>query len=218
MKTMAGWVLAVFLSLLNLANAQSIRVGIGGGLGFLKEGTVYSNALANQGYGFGPIVFSYSGITKIGLPLQRLNIVLGFSYIPLSGNDSPYLLFRDRNANPDRGTISDTRAKLFEASLGPEWYLLKEGMGPHIGFRVQLVQMGPITSKLTAGLLTHSQRIDGWTRVGAGITGGIEVPEGSTFSVDIRGHYNFNWLFEESNGEPGLDAWGVGTTLLVSIL
>ena len=218
MKTKAAWTLVLILTAMNLGTAQSVRLGMGGAIVSLKQATVYSKTFGDQGYGFGPTVISLTGMTKILSPWQRLNIVLGFSYIPLSSTGWPHLIVDESGGPFGHTAMFDSHATLIAASIGPEWYLLKGGIGPHVGLHGRLVHMSSVVSEIDTGPFAQTETLEGWTRVGVGITGGIEIAESPRISIDIRGQYNFDWLFQQGDGEPGLDAYGLEATVLYTIL
>ncbi len=218
MTTKVRWTLVFVIAVLNLGTAQTVRVGIGGAVVALKGATVYSKTYDDQGYGFGTTAFSFIGTTKVLTPWHGLNINLGFSYIPLSASGWAHFMVDEFGSPIEHYAIFHSRAKLIAASLGPEWYLLKGTIGPHIGVLMRLVHMTPVSSDISVGPLALPAQRDGWTRFGIGITGGVEVAESSPISVDIRGHYNFDWLFQQGDGEPGLDEYGLEATVLFSIL
>ena len=218
MRTKVGLTLSAALIAVNFGSAQTVRVGVGAGIESLKGESVYSRSLSDFGYGFGPTEFSFSGMTKIGLPSLGLNLVLGCSYIPLAGNGQSDYFTDEDGLTYQRISMLDSRGSLFAASFGPEWFVRKAGIGPYVGLRARFVHMSSIATTSRSGNQILTQNVDGWTRLGIGITGGIEVPENSPISIDIGGHYNFDWRLDGYDGEPGLDEYGLTATVLVSIL
>jgi len=218
MRTKVGLTLSAALIAVNFVSAQTVRIGVGAGLESLMRGSIYTSPLSDFGYGFSPAEFSFSGLAKIGLPSLGLDLVFGCTYIPLSGNDQSDFFTGEDGLTYQRISMLDSRASLFAASIGPQWFVRKPGIGPYVGLRLSVVHMSSIASTVRSGAQILTKDGDGWTRLGFGITGGIEIPESSPVSIDIGGHYNFDWMLDGVIGEPGLDEYGLTATVLVSIL
>lgn len=219
MKKLMRFVPLALMLVAQLSTSQTLRVGIGVGGAVLKSHTIYTATNSDRGYGFGPVEPSFQGVAKVALSFQRMNVVARFSFVPLRGNGSSdwvsYAVAFPFESMPH----TDTHADLTNASIGVEWFIFKESSGPHLGLRALLSLLSNVRSESRVVQTTVlRQTFDGWTQFGFGITGGVEIPVYSSIAIDLGGHYNFDWLFGGRDGEPGLDAYGLEASVLVTVL
>ena len=199
------------------ASGQIVRLEVGMGPAFLRSPNIYTSPVAHFGFGFGPTVLAYRGEVKFPISLQKLVIVGGFSYLPFAGTGNPAWV---ESANYVGGVPSriDYSSGLSVVSVGTEWYLVKGVLDPYLGLRLQILHLRAIEQRRQYPGFTETRTDDGWTRFGLGVVGGVEVPVNELLSLDLKGHYNFDWVFAGRNGNPGLDEYGLTVGFLLTLL
>ncbi len=206
------------ISTASISWSQSLEVGVGAGIAILKSATLYTDPIPDGGYGFGPTEPSYQMIAKYPLHVNRMIILAGITYVPLSSN-ATIASSGDDFRYPGYGTLSGItyHASMMSILVGVEWFLHKEGSGPYFGTHVLILSLSSINVEKRFAYGTVAEKIDGWPLFDVGIHAGYSIPLTPIFVLEVGGHYNLGWIMEQYDAPRGLNAFGADVRVLFAL-
>jgi Outer membrane protein beta-barrel domain len=181
MKKITTILLAVLLSCLFIQNtkAQSIDLGIGGGLTFVQSPTSYTDLT-----GFSS-EFHVGIKGKLNFPLIPITPIGFIDYHFLNGTESTSL-----------GDFN-TKQNILTLGLGGELSLVPGPLSPYVGLDFEFNKLGDYT---VTGPLGES-KIGSVSRTGLGIDAGVMIKLIPLFNVDVSLKYQMLNLFGKESGE-----------------
>ncbi|MCL5031252.1 MAG: porin family protein [Bacteroidetes bacterium] len=178
------FVFLFFLFLSNIASAQLVRFGLGGGLTSLKSPDAFVNSIENNGLGFSNN-YHLTAIVKFNFPLIPITPAAFIDYHILRGSGS-------RNSNN-----IETSLNIFSIGVEGELIIIPLPLvKPYVAADISYNKFGDLqeTSQLGSG----SQ--PGMTRYGGALGVGAEITALPSIDLDLSIKYQlFNLVGKDSN-------------------
>lgn len=178
--------------------AQSLSLGVTGGITTVQSPDAYTNDISDGGYGFGSSPH-YGLKAKLGLPLLPLTVTGQLVYSNLSGEEG--------GIEMDQG--------LLIMGAGIEWGILPipGPVNPYVAFDLFYSNFGELTSKV--GSVENS--VEGFSRTGIGIGAGVELTILPKIDLEASAKYNFNNLIGKVDGEDNINTINISASVLLNL-
>jgi hypothetical protein len=118
-------ILLVLLIASSISFAQSIKVGLGGGLAIVNGPEGFTNDISKNGLGFST-EYQVGLKGKFGLPLLPFKIIAEANYMLLNGEESFNMSFEGENVK----IKAETEASMFSFGVGAEYSLIPGPISP----------------------------------------------------------------------------------------
>jgi hypothetical protein len=192
------FILSLFLLFSINVQAQSIRLGLGGGLTSLTSPNYYTDNISNGAYGFKGN-YHFGLIAKLNIPLLPITpaVFIDYHYLNSSGKfDSAEVSYSQR---------------IFSIGIEGEWdFLSLPVVKPYLLVNVALNNFGELNA-------TTSNQIFGqpsFTRYGAGFGIGTVLSVIPSMDLDLSAKYNFMNLVGKKSGEGSINAFTLNLLIL----
>jgi len=200
MKKNFGFIFILsFLFIFSLtANAQSIRLGLGGGLTSITSPSYYTDNISNGGYGFKGN-YHLGLIAKLNLPLLPITpaLFIDYHYLNSSGQF-------------DTAAISFTQ-RIFSIGAEGEWdFLPLPFVKPYLLVNFALNHFGELQATTANQIYGQSS----FTRYGVGVGVGTLLSVIPSMDLDLSAKYNFMNLLGKSSGEGDIKAFTLNLLVL----
>jgi Outer membrane protein beta-barrel domain len=200
MKKNIGLVFLLYFFLLfsfNI-NAQSIRLGLGGGLTSITSPSYYTDNISNGAYGFKGN-YHLSLIAKLNLPLLPITpaFFIDYHYLNSSGQfDSVEVSYSQR---------------IFSIGVEGEWdFLPLPIVKPYLLVNVALNNFGELKATTSNEIFGQSS----FTRYGAGVGLGTVLSVIPSMDLDLSAKYNFMNLVGKKSGEGAINSFTLNLVIL----
>ncbi len=165
-------------------NAQSLRIGLGGGISKVTGPDDYTNSIVSKNGGLGfDSEYLLGGKAKFGLPIIPLNIVGSVYYHSFDGEA--------------KSINTETSASLLSIGIGAEWGIIPGPVSPYVGLDFLINSFGDVEIKDANG--KHTEEIG--SRYGIGIGAGVDFKLLPKVDIDLCAKYNFNNLLGKDDKE-----------------
>ncbi len=175
--------------------AQSFKLGVGGGMTMVQGNDAFDAADMSTGYHFG-------AKAKLGLPLLPVKFTGQVYYNTFSGSQDVF------------GYNVDVSTSMLIIGAGAEYSLIPGPVSPYLGLDVFLASAGE-TKFEAAGL--PEQTIEGNSRMGLGLGAGLDFKLLPMFDIDAAVKYNMYNLVGKEDGEEDFNAVTVTVNFMFGI-
>lgn len=191
-KKILTLVTALMISV-SVANAQGISIAPTAGLTVVAGPEEFTNDISEGGLGFSSAPhFGVKG--RFSLPLIPLAITGQVLYTSFSGEGERMIT--------DGGTVPvETESSLLIFGVGAEYNFVPGPISPYLGFDFFYANLGDKKTTLTSSDLPYEPTVDGESRTGIGIGGGLQIGIIPLIDVDVAAKYNINNLLGKEDGE-----------------
>jgi opacity protein-like surface antigen len=179
----------------NNVQAQSFKLGVGGGVTMVQGYEVFDEADMSTGYHFG-------AKAKLGLPLLPIKFTGQVYYNTFSGSQD--LGF---------GYSADYSSSLLILGAGAEYSLIPGPISPYLGADVFLSSFGKF--KVESPIINGED--DGYSRMGLGLGAGLDFKLLPMFDIDAAVKYNMYNLVGKEDGEEDFNAVTVTVNFMFGI-
>lgn len=186
-KTAIVLVILAFIGI-SQAQAQSFKIGVGGGLTLVQGSDLFDAYDMATGYHFG-------AKAKIGLPLLPIKITGQVYYNTFSGG---------QDVDPEFTGIShvDVSTNLIILGAGFEYSLIPGPVSPYLGADLFYSSLGKIEYEPANPMVTDEAD----SRMGLGLGAGLDFKLLPMFDIDLAAKYNFYNLVGKEDGEEDFNA------------
>ncbi len=192
------FVFLFFLFLSNIASAQLVRFGLGGGLTMFKSPDSYTNSVENNGLGFSNS-YHLTAIAKLNFPLIPITPAAFIDYHVLRGSGT------------FNSSSTETSQNIFSFGLEGEFSIIPLPLvKPYAVVDISYNKFGDlqVTSPLGSG------SVPGMTRYGAALGVGAEITALPSIDLDLSLKYQMFNLVGKDSGEPSVNAITLNLILL----
>lgn len=174
-------------------SAQGISIAPTAGLTVVAGPEEFTNDISEGGLGFSSAPhFGVKG--RFSLPLIPLAITGQVLYTSFSGDGEGMIA--------DGVTVPiETESSLLIFGVGAEYNFVPGPISPYLGFDLFYANSGDTKITSTASNFSYEQKIDGESRTGIGIGGGLQIGIIPLIDVDVAAKYNINNLLGKEDGE-----------------
>lgn len=174
-------------------SAQGISIAPTAGLTIVTGPEEFTNDISEGGYGFSSAPhFGVKG--RFSLPLIPLAITGQVLYTSFSGDGEGIIT----------GGVTvpiETESSLLIFGVGAEYNFVPGPISPYLGFDLFYANLGDTKVTSTASNFSYEQTVDGESRTGIGIGGGLQIGIIPLIDVDVAAKYNINNLIGKEDGE-----------------
>lgn len=199
--TLTAVILAVLVSL--PVNAQSLKIGVGGGI---TQNLNTTNLLASAASG-GELKlgtdYHYGLKAKVGLPLLPITIVGSWFYNSLK-TDTEVAGFK-----------YEYDASFSTLGIGAEMGFIPGPISPYLGLDILYTTLGESTFKATG---SPDFTMGGNNRFGLGIGAGIDLGIIPKLNIDVMAKYQMNNLFGKEDGEEKLNTFNATVLIMFNAI
>ena len=205
-------IFAVMLSF--TVNAQSISIGVGGGLTNVAGSEDYTNETSNNGLGYST---EWNGgvIAKLGLPLVPITPRAFILYHSLNGNGGspPLPLTKGNSIN---STDIENSQSILSVGLGVQYGFIPipVGVDPYLAIDLLYNNFGE-RKKTSFGIDSTFSSV---SRFGLGLGVGAEISIIPVLNIDVLVSYQMMNLVGKEDGESSLSTLTLDAFLLFSLL
>lgn len=177
----------------SVVSAQGISIAPTAGLTIVTGPDALSNDISEGGLGFSSAPhFGVKG--KFSLPLIPLAITGQVLYTSFSGEGETMIT--------DGVTVPlETESSLLIFGVGAEYIFVPGPISPYLGFDFFYANLGETKITSTSSNFSYEQTIDGDSRTGIGIGGGLQIDIIPLIDIDVAAKYNINNLIGKEDGE-----------------
>lgn len=174
-------------------SAQGISIAPTAGLTVVAGPEELTNDISEGGLGFSSAPhFGVKG--RFSLPLIPLAITGQVLYTSFSGDGEGMIA--------DGITVPiETESSLLIFGVGAEYNFVPGPISPYLGFDLFYANSGDTKITSTTSNFSYEQKIDGESRTGIGIGGGLQIGIIPLIDVDVAAKYNINNLLGKEDGE-----------------
>jgi hypothetical protein len=183
------------------AVAQSLQVGVGGGLTVLTNEEA-TTSFADGGFGLGT-GYNYGAKLKVGIPLLPFNVTAGAFWHPLKSEEEVV----DLKYSFDQ-TLSNY-------SLGVEMVLFPGPLKPYLSAELLQTTFGEATYKIDE---VGDEKYDSFTRQGFALGVGATFTLLPIIDVDLAAKYQMNKMFGKKDEEDNYNSFVVTATVYFDVL
>lgn len=196
-----------FFTILLSLNAQSLKIGIGGGPAFIQSSGIPSSEDIDNNIDF-KNGYQIGGRVKVGF-LVPFNLVGQINYYKLKGNGTVvgWPVFSSAMSNE-----VDMNTTLLSVTVGGQYELIPGPIAPHLDFDLMLTSFGE-TSIKSIVYTAEEMKVDGKSRLGIAIGAGVDI---SILEVGIK--YNMHNFFGKEDKEEALNTVTLTAALYFDVL
>lgn len=174
-------------------SAQGISIAPTAGLTIVTGPEEFTNDISEGGLGFSSAPhFGVKG--RFSLPLIPLAITGQVLYTSFSGDGEGMI-------TGDVTVPIETESSLLIFGVGAEYNFVPGPISPYLGFDLFYANLGDTKVTSTASNFSYEQTVDGESRTGIGIGGGLQIGIIPLIDVDVAAKYNINNLIGKEDGE-----------------
>jgi hypothetical protein len=195
-------------------NAQSISLGIGGGLTNVVGSEDFTNKISEGGLGYST-EWNMGVVAKIGLPLVPITPRAFILYHSLSGSDNiDQALAKGTSIN---SLDVENSQSLLSVGLGVQYGFIPipVGIDPYLSIDLMYNNFGELEGKTPTETLILNKSL---SRFGLGLGVGAEVSIIPMINIDLLVSYQMMNLVGKEDGETALSTLTVDAFLLFSLL
>lgn len=185
-------------------NAQSLKIGIGGGPAFIQSSGIPSSEDIDNNIDF-KNGYQIGGRVKIGF-LVPFNLIGQVNYYKLKGSGTTTI---DALMSPVQGDYNTT---LLTIVVGGQYELIPGPIAPHLDLDLMMTSFGE-TEISTQISNWRELKVEGKDRIGLGIGAGVDI---SVLEVGIK--YNMHNFFGKEDGEEALNTVTLTAALYFDLL
>lgn len=177
-----------------LLNAQSISIGVTGGLTTITGPDALTDDIENGGMGFG--THPHYGLKgKFKLPVIPLTITGQVLYASFSGEGEYSIV-------PGTNPVSfETESSLLTFGVGAEYSFIPGPISPYLAVDLFYANSGETKLSSDTQGANFEQTFDGENRTGIGVGAGLDFGLLPMIDVDVSAKYNINNLIGKEEGE-----------------
>ncbi|HEX2982979.1 MAG TPA: outer membrane beta-barrel protein [Ignavibacteriales bacterium] len=179
------------------AQAQSVQLGLGGGLTLVQSPDSWDKLDMSTGYHFGAKM-------KIGLPMSPVKITGQLYYNTFSGE--PTIEYEGYGSYD-----AEISTSLLIIGAGVEFELIPGPVSPYFGMDLFVAAPGDMEVKVAG----YSETFDGGdSRFGLGLGGGVDFKLAPGFDLDFAAKYNLYNLMGQDDGEEDMNAIALTASIM----
>lgn len=199
-------VFAVLFLSSGMIQAQSISVGLTGGLTNIMGPDALTDDIENGGMGFS--THPHYGLKgKFSLPVIPLTITGQVLYASFSGEGEYSIV-------PGTNPVNfETESSLLTFGVGAEYAFIPGPISPYLSFDVFYANSGETKLSSTTQGANFEQKFDGESRTGIGVGGGLDFGLLPMIDVDVSAKYNINNLIGKEEGEETFSTLNFSATV-----
>lgn len=193
-------------------NAQSLKLGIGGGPAFISSTGIPSSQELDNNVDF-KNGYQIGGRVKVGF-LIPFNLVGQINYYKLKGNGTiPQPLWSSSIAPED----VDLNTSLLSIVIGGQYELIPGPLAPHLDIDLMLTSFGETSIK---SMLSQAEemKVDGKSRLGLAFGAGADLKLLPAFDLEVGLKYNMHNLFGKEDGEESLNTVTLTASIFFDVL
>ncbi|HEX2982978.1 MAG TPA: outer membrane beta-barrel protein [Ignavibacteriales bacterium] len=179
------------------SQAQSFKIGVGGGLTLVQSPDYFDDYDMSTGYHFG-------AKAKLGLPLLPIKITGQIYYNTFSGSVEEY-------EGPDLVNV-DYSSSMLIVGAGVEYSLIPGPISPYLGADLFLTSFGDLEAETLGQTFTRNSAE---SRVGLGLGAGLDFKLLPMFDIDIAAKYNFYNLMGQEDEEEAFNAVSLTANFMI---
>ncbi len=207
--------LFIFIFTSAISNAQILQYGVGFGKTFVLGPDYYTGNIDTAGTGLDlSSNYHLGGKIKMKFTPNSPLTFAGFLYYTTFGGSEDNIVIGSNTA-----VDLETSSSLWTLGLGGEYHFYPEEtspVSPYINLVLQFNSQGNTKFDRVSGNRKESIEIDGKTRVGMGLGGGIDFKLLPQLVIDTNMGFNFINLFGQEDGEDGFNTFAITINLLYS--
>lgn len=202
MKKISFILFSVFLILFfnSIVPAQSLKVGVGGGLTSVQGPDSYTNDISQNGFGFSS-EYNFGAIAKIDIPLIPFTPRGIFLYHNLSSNDD----------------ITEFSQSISSLGLGLQYSFvpIPAGFDPYLFLDLTLNNFGDLTETINGN---ETKIGGGFSRFGLQLGIGTEVTIVPFINLDVFAGYGWFNLTGKEDGEDTVTAFTLDLFIIFNFI
>ncbi len=212
MKKISFILFSVFLILFfnSIVPAQSIKVGVGGGLTSVQGPDGFTNDISQNGLGFSS-EYNFGAIAKVGLPVIPLTPRAFILYHKMSSS-AALVIAEGNNIN----STTEFSQSILSIGLGVQYGFIPipAGFDPYLFLDLTLNNFGDLT-KTDNG---NETKFDGFSRFGLQLGIGTEVTIVPFINLDVFAGYGWFNLTGKEDGEDTVSAFTLDLFIIFNFI
>lgn len=197
-------------------NAQSLKIGLKGGLLYLVSTESASSGrdiylTHDSGFGFGPWAPWVGLEFRYKPPRGFVTFVADASYSWLQGDGNYYWVSSSGNSSGE----PEFRGDLYVVSGGAQADLLSGPMRPYLGLRLLWTHLNDVQR---VSMESNEFATSGFDSFGVGLLGGVTIELSRSLALDVSTRYNFTEISRVRSYNPYFNGLYIGTGLLFEVL
>ncbi|MCH9029597.1 MAG: outer membrane beta-barrel protein [Bacteroidetes bacterium] len=214
MKKISFILFSVFLILFfnSIVPAQSIKVGVGGGLTSVQGPDSYTNDISQNGYGFSS-EYNLGAIVKVDIPLIPLTPRAFVMYHNFGGEGRKTINAPDGGLNEvDRGYSQSVLS--LGAGVQYGFIPIPVGIDPYLSLDLTFNNFGDFTTTTNGSETT----LEGNSRMGLQFGIGAEVSIIPTINLDVFASYSLFNISGKDDGEDTVTAFTLDLFIIFNFI
>lgn len=205
--------LLLFLCIGFTSNAQSLKIGIGGGPAFISSSGIPSGEDIDNNIDF-KNGYQIGGKIKVGF-LIPFNLVGQINYYKLKGDGT--IIYHPAYSSFAGPEDVDLNTTLLSVVIGGQYELIPGPLAPHLDFDLMFTSFGETSIKYLVSS-AQEMKVDGQSRLGLAIGAGVDLKLLPAFDLELGIKYNMHNLFGKEDGEEGLNTVTLTGSILFDVL
>lgn len=204
----------IFLCLILSVNAQSLKIGAGGGPAFIASTGIPSSEDVDNNMDF-KNGYQVGGRVKVGF-LVPFNLIGQINYYKLKGDGSMTIPLSPISSYAGPQNV-EFNTSLLSVVVGGQYELIPGPLAPHLDFDLMLTSFGE--TKIESIVRSADEmKVDSQSRLGIAVGAGVDIKMLPAINLEVGLKYNMHNMFGKAAGENSLNTVTLTGSILFDVL